>query len=631
MLYGYNGRVLKIDLADGNISTEKPPESFYRTYFGGRALIAYYLLKETEAGVDPFSPENLLIFATGVITGHSFSGSGRNSVGAKSPLTGAYGDAEAGGFWGAELKKAGYDAIVVRGKAEKPTYVWIHDGEVELRDASHLWGRATGEVEGLIKKELEDTGVRVAQIGPAGERLVRYACVVNDLTHFAGRTGMGAVMGSKKLRAIAMRGKKSLEVANPERIMEIVKWIRENFDSIELPIGRRLKVFHDTGTSGVLLGLDASGGLPTRNFKQGSFERAEDISGETMRDTILVGRHTCYACAVACKRTVKTEGPYMVDSKYGGPEYETLAALGSNCGIGDLKAIAKANEICAAYGVDTISAGASIAFAMECFENGILTDEDTGGVQLRFGNAKAMLQVLETIVKREGLGKVLGEGVKRAAEKIGRGSRRYALHVKGLEVPMHEPRLKKGLGVGYAVGPTGADHCHNLHDTLFASDGTQLKEINALGFLSPLPAADLSPAKIRLLVYVSNWRHFINCAVTCYFLPYYHQTMADIVNAVTGWNTTVWELMKVGERAATMARAFNVREGFNAEDDYLPERFSVPFKDGLIAGEAISKRALEGAKRIYYGMMGWDPETGVPTHEKLHELGIGWVAEEIHR
>jgi len=631
VLYGYNGRVLKIDLADGNILTEKPPESFYRTYFGGRALIAYYLLKETEAGVDPFGPENLLIFATGVITGHSFSGSGRNSVGAKSPLTGAYGDAEAGGFWGAELKKAGYDAIVIRGKAEKPTYLWIHDGEVELKDASHLWGKSTGEVEELVKKELKDTGVRVAQIGPAGERLVRYACVVNDLTHFAGRTGMGAVMGSKNLRAIAVRGKVSLEVANPERIKEIVKWMRENFDSIKLPIGRRLKSFHNTGTSGGLLSLSASSGLPTRNFQQGSFEKAEDISGETMRDTILVGRHTCYACAVACKRTVKTEEPYMVDSKYGGPEYETLAALGSNCGVSDLKAIAKANEICAAYGVDTISAGASIAFAMECFENGILTDEDTDGVELRFGNAKAMLQVLETIVKRKDLGKVLGEGVKRAAENLGRGSQRYALHVKGLEVPMHEPRLKKGLGVGYAVGPTGADHCHNLHDTLFTSDGTQMRELKALGLLTPLPAADLSPAKIRLLVYASNWRHFINCAVICYFLPYYHQTMADIVNAVTGWNTTVWELMKVGERAATMARAFNVREGFKAEDDYLPERFSIPFEDGPIAGEAISKRELEEAKRIYYGMMGWDSETGVPTHEKLHELGIGWVAEEMHR
>lgn len=627
-MYGVNGRILKVDLTDGKIVTERPSENFYRTYFGGRALIAYYLLKESKAGVDPFSPENPVIFATGVVTGHSFSGSGRNSVGAKSPLTGAYGDSEAGGFWGAELKRAGYDAIVIKGKAKKPSYVWIHDGEVELRDANHLWGKPTGEVEYIIKKELGDAGTRVTQIGPAGERLVRYACIVNDLSHFAGRTGIGAVMGSKNLRAIAVRGRRNPKVADAKRILEVVKWMKDNYNSIELPIGRTLKGFHDTGTAGGLTALNAASGLPTRNFAEGSFENAEEISGETLRDTMLVGRHTCYACAVACKRTVRTEGDYSVDPKYGGPEYETLASLGSNCGVNDLRVIAKANEICAAYGVDTISAGATIAFAMECFEKSILTERDTGGVELKFGNAKAMIQLLTSIVRREGLGKTLGEGVKRASEKIGRGCQRYALHVKGQEIPMHEPRLKKGLGVGYAVSPTGADHCHNLHDTLFASEGTWVRESRALGFLTPLAASDLSSAKIRLLVYFSNWRHLLNCVEICQFLPYNYSTVADIVNAVMGWNSTVWELMKVGERAATLTRVFNVREGMKSEDDCLPDRFSTPFAEGPIAGEAISKNELERAKHMYYGMMGWNSLTGIPTNEKLHELGLGWLAEK---
>lgn len=628
MTYGYNGRILKINLNAEKITTENPPETFYRTYFGGMALIAYYLLKETKAGIEPFSPENLLIFAPGVISGHPFSGSGRNGVGAKSPLTGAYGGAEAGGFWGAELKKAGYDAAVISGKAEKPVYIWIHDEEVEIKNAAHLWGKLPTEVESLIKKELEDNRVRVAQIGPAGERLVRYACVVNDLSHFAGRTGMGAVMGSKNLKAIAVKGTKSPELANPKRITEFVRWMNENFDSLDTPIGRRLKGFRDTGTAGGVLGLNAAGALPTRNFGQGSFEKADDISGETMRDTILTGRHTCYACTITCKRAVKLEEPYAGDTAYGGPEYETLAALGSNCGVGDLRAIAKANEICAAYGIDTISAGGCISFAMECFENGILTIQDTGGIKLRFGETKAMLQVLEMIVKREGLGKILGEGVKRAAEHIGRGSDIYAMHVKGLEIPLHEPRLKKALGVGYSVGPTGADHASNLHDTLFTSaDGTQTKEAKALGILTPLPAADLSPAKMRLLAYICNWRNFLNSAVVCNFPPIYYQTMAEIVNAVTGWNTTVWELMKVGERATTMTRAFNVREGFKAEDDCLPERFETPFATGPIAGQVISKAELREAKRAYYGILGWNPETGVPTQEKLYELGIAWIAE----
>lgn len=625
-MFGYCGRILRVDLSTKNVDVEEPSGDFYRRYFGGEAVIGYYLLRELKPGVDPLSPDNLLIFATGVLTGHPFSGSGRNSVGGKSPLTGGFGSSEVGGYWGSALKMAGYDAVIISGCSEEPCYLWIHDEEVEIRGGSHLWGKSTGKVEELLKREL-GRNIRVAQIGPAGERKIRYACIINDLSHAAGRTGMGAVMGSKRLKAIAVKGSNPPPLADPEKAKEKAKWVSDNPD-LELPMGRTLKSFHETGTGGGLLSLNASGGLPTRNFREGSFEGAEEISGEKMAETILVDRHTCHGCIIRCKRTVKVDEPYRVDPKYGGPEYETLASFGSNCGISDLKAIAKANEICNAYGLDTISAGVSISFAMECYEKGIITDEDTDGVPLRFGDPKALLKVLDQIVKREGLGRLLGEGVKRASERIGKGSERIAMHVKGLEVPMHEPRLKKGLGIGYAISPTGADHCHNMHDTLFKGWTVNMAEIQSLGVLKPLPANVLNPEKIRLLVYGSNWRHFTNCGVICYFTPWYYAETPNLVNAITGWNTTTWELMKVGERAATMARVFNLREGLTSDEDLLPERFSQPFTSGPTAGEKITPKDVERCKEIYYGMMGWD-ERGIPTPEKLHELDIGWAAAQL--
>jgi len=624
--YGYNGKVLRVDLSTERIGVEEPSEAFYRRYFGGEAFIGYYLLKEMEAGVDPLGPDNLLIFATGVLTGHPFSGSGRNSVGGKSPLTGGFGSSEVGGYWGSMLKMAGYDAIIFSGRSEEPCYLWINDGEVEIRDATHIWGKTTGEVDEILKREL-GMDVYIAQIGPAGEKMVRYACVINDLSHAAGRTGMGAVMGSKRLKAVAVKGNRRPPVADPEKIKEKARWIAENFE-MEIPTGRTVRSLHETGTGGGLLSLNASGGLPTRNFLEGSFEYAEEISGERMVETILVDRHTCFGCIIRCKRTVRVDDPYKVDPKYGGPEYETLASFGSNCGISDLKAIAKANEICNAYGLDTISAGVSISFAMECYEKGIITEMDTGGIALRFGDANALLETLNLIVERKGFGRLLGEGVKRASENIGKGSEKLAMHVKGLEVPMHEPRLKKGLGIGYAVSPTGADHCHNMHDTLFRGWTRNMMEIQSLGVLEPIPSNVLNPEKIRLLVYGSNWRHFTNCGVICYFTPWYYAETPNLVNAVTGWNTTTWELMKIGERAATMARIFNLREGLTSDQDTLPERFSQPFTSGPTAGERVTLEDVERCKRIYYGMMGWD-ERGIPTREKLYELDIGWAESQI--
>ncbi|MDD4876627.1 MAG: aldehyde ferredoxin oxidoreductase family protein [Dehalococcoidales bacterium] len=621
---GYTGKILRVNLTDKTTSIDEQDEKFYRRYFGGTALIGYYLLKELKPGIDPLGPDNKLIFTSGVITGTPCAGSGRSGVGSKSPLTNGWGDSQAGGFWPAELKRAGWDAIIIEGKSDKPVYLWINDDKVEFRDASHLWGKATLEAEQQIQTELDDKRVRVAQIGPAGENLVRFASICNDITHAYGRNGHGAVMGSKMLRAIAVRGHKGLPLANPEKVREVAKWLVDNYKTLSEGLTKH-------GTSGGVAMLNEASILPTRNFQEGQFDGYNDIAGPTMTDTILVGRDNCYACPIDCKREVEVGAPYNVNRKYGGPEYETIASLGSLCGVNDLKAVAKGNEICNAQGMDTIAAGNCIAFAMECFERGILTKEDTDGVELKFGNAEAMMLMLEKITKREGLGNLLAEGTKRAAEQIGHGASEYAMQIKGQELPMHEPRGKVALGIGYAISPTGADHVHNMHDSMFAVEGPPLEGLKALGIQEPLSPLDLSPAKVRMFKYVVDWRHFQNCAVICGFPPFSYEQISDLVNGATGWNTSVWELMKVGERALALARAFNAREGYTAKDDILPERFYQSFSSGPLMDEKLGKEDMQKAIKTYYKMAGWDPELAVPTAEKLEELDIAWVTEELEK
>ena len=618
MANGYWGKILRVNLTEGTIKSETMPDEWYRTYWGGRGMVAYFLLKEVPPDVDPLSPENRFIVAPGVLTGVPFAGTGRNSFGAVSPLTGAYGEGEAGGFFGAELKRAGVDAIVFEGRADKPVYLYVRDGEAELRDAAHIWGKKTGEVEDILQEELDDKRIRVAQCGIAGENQVLLSAVCNDLTHYAGRAGLGAVMGSKNLKAIVARGTQAVPVADQDKIRELAGWMVKNWPE-------KSQGLHDHGTASVLLPLHTSGGLPTRNFQQGHFEGAEKISGPTMTEQILVERDTCFACPIRCKRVVKTGPPHNVDPRYGGPEYETLGSFGSSCGIDDLEAIAKANELCNSYGLDTIGTGVAIAFAMECFEQGILTTDDTDGLELRFGNAAAMIELVDKMARRDGFGDVLADGSKRAAEKIGKGAGQYAIHVKGQEVPMHEPRLKHGLGVGYAVSPTGADHCHNIHDTAF------VKSVDAVagwGVYEPMAADYLGPEKMRLFRYQSALRSTNNSMVICQFVPWTIQQLEELVGAVTGWNTTQVELIQVGERGVNLARLFNVRRGFDAKDDKLTERFFKPFKDGPLAGVGVKRDDHDKARVTYYRMMNWTDE-GVPRPEALHALGIGWAADYL--
>jgi aldehyde:ferredoxin oxidoreductase len=512
MLYGFHGRILRVNLTDGQITVETPDEVFYRRYLGGAGFVAYYLLREVPPGTGPLDPGNRLVFASGPLTGAPLAGSGRNAIGARSPLTGALGEADVGGFWGAELKAAGFDALVVHGRAASPVYLWVHDGHAELRDAAHLWGLENKEAHTAIRDEVGEARARIALCGPAGEKQVRYAAIVADLKHAAGRAGLGAVMGAKQLKAVALRGRQRPPLAAPDAVATLARWLRDNYR-------QEMGQFPDLGTGISVIPYNAMGALPVHNFRDGHLDGAEAIGREGLAEHVVVRMESCYACAVGCKKVVDLQEPYRVDPAYGGPEYETAAAIGSNCGVADVYAVSKASERCNALGLDTISTGATIAFAMECFERGLLTEEDTGGLALRFGDAGMMLHLIDLIAARQGIGDLLAEGTRRAAARIGRGADQFAVHVKGQELPYHDPRIQHGLGLGYAVSYTGADHCHSAFDRGYEQEAT-MGGVRNLGVLETMPATWLGPKKIRAVLYGALRAHLDNCLGLCNFLPY---------------------------------------------------------------------------------------------------------------
>ena len=631
MAYGYCGKILHVDLSTGDVQVEEPDEVFYRKYMGGSAMGVYYLLKHSPAGVDPLGPENTLSLMTGVVTGAPFSGQSRVTATARSPVTGLVGDSQAGGFWPAELKAAGFDGIVIHGQADRPVYLWVHDGEAELRDASHLWGRFTADVEDAIREELGDGRIQVLQCGPAAEKGVRFGALINNANRANGRTGMGTVMAAKNLKAVAVRGRNRPELADLEAVRALAKWGADNFEESDI-YGMGL-----LGTAEVVLSQNKGGGLPTRNWSSGTFEGAESISGQAMRDTILKERDTCFGCLVRCKRVVEvTEGPLLVDPRYGGPEYETIATFGSYCGVSDLVAIARANQLCNMVGMDTISCGATIAWAMDCFEQGLLSLEDTDGIDLRFGNAEAMVQMVERIGNREGLGRVLGEGSARAAETLGVGQD-LVVAVKSHELPAHMPQVKRSLALIYAVNPFGADHQSHEHDPSYEleKDWEYYRDrLAELDLLDPQPVRSLGAEKVRYALYTQYLYSCLDSVSLCQFVwgPAWHlygpSQMVEAVRAVTGWNVSLWELMKVGERRLNLLRAFNAREGAGAEADTVPPKLLIPLQGGASDGLAVTAAEVEQAKAVYYRMAGWD-ENGRPTRATLEELALGWVADEL--
>ena len=593
--FAYWNKILHVSLADRRTWIEEPGDEFFRRYAGGRGLIAHYLLRYVPKGADPLGPDNVLIFAPGVLTGAPVPGAGRHSVGAKSPLTGGFGESEAGGFWGAELKRAGWDAIVVHGVSPTPVYLWINADQVEFRDAGHLWGKITGEVQDAILAEIGEPRARVAQIGPAGENLVRFACIANELNEVAGRTGMGAVMGSKKLKAIAVRGTTAVKIADPKALNAIAKWVSGTMDE-------KHRAFHEFGTGAAMQGKNLEGGMPTLNYRMGSFDKIAQVDAIAVRDQMRVKMEACYACSVRCKKVVRIEkkeeaareaqeklgakgkvgfdplGRYSVDPRYGGPEYESLAAMGVNLGLDDIVAITKSNEMCNYLALDTVSLGATLAWAMECFEKGILTLEDTGGVPLRFYDADGVIKLVEMIAYRQGIGDLLAEGSQRAAARLGRGSEAFLTTVKGMEMAMHDPRHMPVMRASYLMAPTGGDHMRQS----------------------------------------GNRNGLRNQIALCHFLAYEDDQTLDIVNAVTGWNATQEEMVTTAHRGLTLARLFNMREGFTRADDRLPPRFSEP----LPKHAGLTHEMQDQIVKDYYVEYGWDPDTGTPTADTIRRLDI---------
>ncbi len=633
MSYGCTGKILRVDLTTASINVQEIDEAFYRLFPGGKCLAAYLLLSELPAGVDPLGPRNMLVFANGLLTGAPFSTASRFTAAARSPLTGTYGESEAGGYWGPELKNAGFEAIVIKGKAAEPVYLWIQDSQAELKSAVHLWGQDPEFVQTSIRSELGDEHIRILQIGLGGENLVRFAAITNELRHYNGRNGIGAVMGSKNLKAVAVRGHgRYSDIANdPGGLSELGRVLAKAVKTHPTPWDMQ-----NRGTIGLVEGMNAGGMLPTRNFRQGAFEDVDKIKWDAYAAKLFTAKRTCYACAVRCKREVEVkEGEFQVSQAYGGPEYEAVAGFGSDCGVDELEAVAKANELCNRFTLDAISTSATIAFAMECFEHGLITTEQTAGMDLRFGNARAMVQMVERIARREGLGNLLAEGSRRAAQVIGGEAPFFTIEVKGQELAMHDPRGKVGVGIGFAISENGADHLVSYHDTLLQNpESVSFKGARALGITEALPARELSSKKVKNYLIGENWSSFEKTVGLCYFgpVPRSFIQVDDVIKAVhsaTGWNVTVKELLEIGERATNLARVFNVREGFRVGDDQLPERLYSPLEGGALTGVAISRGDFKQALLELYELKGWHAETTAPSRERLKNLQIEWAADLI--
>jgi aldehyde:ferredoxin oxidoreductase len=632
---GYMGKILRVNLSNGKITEEPIAEEVARKFVGGTGLGAKILFEELKPGIDALGPENKLVIATGPLCSVPFAGASRFAVCAKSPLSYAWGESLSGGYMAPKIKQSGFDAIIIEGVSMIPVWLYVNEGKAELRDASKYWGNSTMETEKGIKRDLGDTDKRktaVASIGPAGERLVRFASIINDLREAAGRCGMGAVMGSKKLKAWACKGSSKTPVYDEKKLLG---YVRQCVTEVKSPFTEGLKAY---GTAGHTDDYNSSGMLPTKNFQRGTFEGADKITGEAIVSSgFLVGRDTCWACSTNCKRVVEAKEPYEIDRELGGQEYETNAALGSYCLNDDMYSIGKGNALCNLYGLDTISTGVVIGFAMEAYEKGLITKEQVGGLGIKWGSPAVVLSLIEKIGRREDIGDLLAEGVWRAAEKIGRGAEEFAMHVKGQELPMHEPRGKRSLGLMYAVAERGASHMEWEHDEAWGSEMVLRPELGLTANSVPERGLlDYGLSKVRISKIAGDLWSMCNSLVVCMFDIYpeggiEHKTLLGMLNAATGWNMTLEEYMQIGERAINVSRAFNAREGLTRKDDLLPKRLMESLPDGACAGKAFTQEMLNSMLDNYYKLRGWDKNTGIPTKKTLEALGLQSVAQELER
>lgn len=622
----YVGKLLIVDLTTGKTYDEPLNETYAAQYIGGAGLAARYLYDAIDASTDPLAPDNPLIFMTGPLDATPAPSCGRFVVVARSPLTSLYGEANAGNFFGPDLKLAGYDGIIVRGKSSTPVYLLIRDGKVELRDAKHLLGETTFDTGDTIRAELNEPKLTVAAIGPAGENLVKYAMILSTNSRgkkgIAGRCGLGAVMGSKNLKAIAIRGTTPVSIASKDKFKGAHSgMLKAMKDSPVL-----YPEFSHHGTPLVTDLTGAMGVLPAKNWTAtGEFVPIEGIGRDALASR-KIGREHCHDCPVACcqLRVAKTGAYAGILTE--GPDFETVYSFGSGVGIGEADPIIAADRLADELGLDSISAGVTISFAMELYERGILTLKDTDGIDLRFGNDAAMIQVLRKMAFRDGLGDILADGSLAAARKIGKDTEKYAMQIKGLELPGYDVRGLKGHGLGFATSYTGADHCR----------GYAFQEV----FGIPIPwQVDrfATEGKGKLTMWNQDVRTVtLDCAPMCAFLldmvfpATACQNTATLMEAVTGLVLTPKQVQQVGERVNNLARAFNVREGFTRADDAFPERLMTePLKAGGSKGHRISRQDLDQMLDEYYSLRGWDIKTGKPTREKLTELGLGYVADAL--
>lgn len=653
------GRLLFVNLSTKEIWEREPGEEFYRRFLGGYGIGVKVIFDEQKPQVNPLGEESILGFTTGLFTGTGIPFSGRYIVVGKSPLTGTWGDANSGGFFGPELKRTGYDAIFFKGISKKPVYLWVYDRKIEIRDACHLWGKDTAETEDAIKQEMEDSKIAIASIGPAGEKLSLISGVMTDRGRAAARSGLGAVMGSKKLKAVVVKGSLKVPIANPEDLEKLKQKMLETFrakaPSWMNSITRLLKpiipsilrretimsattttttwlidMFRRYGTTGFAAISSESGDAPIKNwigigredFPMSS--KASKISDDEL-DKYKVKPYACAACPLGCGAIMQVNGEFKVNHGHR-PEYETIAAFGMMNLVDNPEAIIKASDICNRYGLDTISAGTAISFAIECYENGLITKKDADGLELTWGNTKSMINLLEKIAKREGFGEILADGVKRASERIGKGSEEFAIHVGGQEVPMHDPRLTPSYATTYLTDPTPGRHTAGGAYSLEMGFGAVQAEKLGIPKLQKYDFQGKGKAHATL----SNIAKITDCTGMCMFstfiglVPY-----VKLINAVTSWGYTMEELMLTGERIQTLRQVFNVREGITPSSFAVPKRVlgEPPLQKGPTAGKTIDVISMA---KSYYKAMDWDYTTGKPSRERLEALALTDIARDFY-
>jgi aldehyde:ferredoxin oxidoreductase len=620
--YGFMGRILRVNLSQGKITAENIRSDWAEKYMGGSGLATRYLYEQVPKGADPLGPENVLIFMTGPLTGTASASASRYSVVAKSPLTGIWGHANSGGSFGPALKRSGYDGIIFEGISSDLVYMTIIDGQAELCAAEHLWGKTVNETEDSIQAASSER-LTIASIGPAGENLVRYAAIMNNKHRAAGRCGLGAVMGSKRLKAIACAGKEAVPLAQEERFRETAR------TQIELLNESVFKVAFDAfGTNMIADMVNVRGGYPARNWQEGTFEEIDEVNAQALTDKVFVEGVNCYACPVICGRgTEIREGKWRGNSGEG-PEYETVNTLGAMCGVSDMNAITMANYRCNTYGLDTISAGSSIAFAMECYERGILSKGETGGLELNFGDADLIVDLVDKIARREGIGDLLAEGTKAMSERLGQGSEHFAMHVKGLELPAYDPRSAKICGLGYVTANRGGDHMTAWVEAPTFVD-MPLLLVDDSTIRDPLVA---NPEEAKVLVDLENAFTVLDAIGGCKFMGVLvmAEELVDLIESATGWEFTVDDFRQGGERIYNLMRAFCVREGIDRSKDVLPGRLMAdPLPGGPGEGMVVEQQALETMKDAYYDLRGWDRATGIPTPETLRRLGLAFLVGDL--